>query len=107
MVNPEYFAYLDDVKNINYRDYFLAMYQGVVDSAGIIILVVIAGGALAIMTESGAMNAGIKTLLKKTAGRENLVILLFMAIFSLLGTLEVGEGGTALCSPYCVRGPWI
>jgi len=93
MVDPNNFTYDVESKPISFLDYFTALHTGVVESAGIIGLLLLASGSIAIVNKSGAMGAGIQALLKVAKGKETLILILLAAVFAVLGTMGLGEGG--------------
>ena len=59
---------------------------GFADAIDVCIFVMVLGGFLAVMAKTKALETGIKILVKKLKGKEYLLILLLMFIFSILGT---------------------
>ncbi|WP_391118963.1 YfcC family protein [Psychrobacillus sp. L3] len=92
-LNTENFAYVDQANPIGFMDFFTALHNGVVQSADIIVMLLFASGALYILEKSGAIAAGIHTLLRVAEGKEKLVIIALITLFSILGTIGFGEGG--------------
>lgn len=64
----------------------MAPILGFQDAIDVCIFVMVLGGFLAIMAKTKALETGIKILVKKMHGKEYLLILLLMFIFSILGT---------------------
>lgn len=64
----------------------MAPILGFGDAIDVCIFVMVLGGFLAIVTKTKALETGIKILVKKLHGKEYLLILLLMFIFSILGT---------------------
>lgn len=62
-----------------------AVPKGMEESAQIIFFIFIVGGAFQIITASGTIESGIGNLAKKLEGRENLMIPIFVLIFSIGG----------------------
>ncbi|MFJ7667067.1 YfcC family protein [Lysinibacillus sp. NPDC097195] len=92
-LNTEKFAYVAQAKPIGFMDFFTALHNGVVQSADIIVMLLFASGALFILEKSGAIAAGIHKLLSVAAGKEKLIIVSLLVLFSILGTIGFGEGG--------------
>lgn len=67
-------------------DILLSPILGFEDAVDVSIFVLILGGLLAVVTKSGALEAGIKALVKKLKGRELILIPILMFIFSIGGT---------------------
>lgn len=69
-----------------------AMYNGFVDggmdgTAGMIAFILIIGGSFAVVIRTGAIDAGIWTVLRRIKGREILIIPCVMIVFSLGGAV--------------------
>lgn len=64
----------------------MAPILGFANAIDVCIFVMVLGGFLAIMAKTKALETGIKILVKKLRGKEYLLILLLMLIFSVLGT---------------------
>lgn len=67
-------------------DFFTAPAKGFADALPVCLFVMILGGFLGMMTETGALDNGIAVLVKKLQGREIMLIPVLMLIFSLGGT---------------------
>ena len=67
-------------------DFFTAPVKGFVDALPVCLFVMILGGFLGMMTETGALDNGIAVLVKKLHGREIMLVPVLMLIFSLGGT---------------------
>lgn len=67
-------------------DFFTAPVKGFADALPVCLFVMILGGFLGMMTETGALDNGIAVLVKKLQGREIMLIPVLMIIFSLGGT---------------------
>jgi uncharacterized ion transporter superfamily protein YfcC len=77
---------------------FSALFEGFVDKAGIIVFILIIGGAFWIMNESRAIDVAIQSFLKFTKkiehnrfisliGADNLIFILIMTMFSIFGAV--------------------
>lgn len=65
---------------------------GMQSASDIIFFIFIFGGALAIIMDTGALDAGVHNLAKKLDKRKNLVLVIFMFLFSILGgTIGMAE----------------
>ncbi len=64
----------------------MAPILGFGDAIDVCIFVMVLGGFLAVVARTKALETGIKILVKKLHGKEYLLILLLMFIFSILGT---------------------
>lgn len=92
-LNTDKFEYVDKADPIGFMDFFSALHNGVVQSADIVVMLLFASGALFILEKSGAIAAGIHKLLSIAAGKEKLIIISLLTLFSVLGTIGFGEGG--------------
>lgn len=66
--------------------FFTAPVKGFADALPVCLFVMILGGFLGMMTETGALDNGIAVLVKKLHGREIMLVPVLMLIFSLGGT---------------------
>lgn len=64
----------------------MAPILGFEDAIDVCIFIMILGGFLAVMAKTKALETGIKILVKKMHGKEYLLILILMLIFSVMGT---------------------
>ena len=67
-------------------DFLMAPVNGFAGAVEVCIFVLILGGFLAMVTKSGALETGIKVLVKKLKGNELILIPILMFIFSIGGT---------------------
>ncbi|MCG7336105.1 YfcC family protein [Sporosarcina sp. ACRSM] len=70
-----------------FMDLFLALQNGMVESGGIIFLVLFAGGAFEIVERSGAIKGGIMRAVAKTQGKEFWLIVIISVLFALGGAV--------------------
>lgn len=68
------------------RDVLLAPIEGVYESVDIILFVLIIGGVIGVLNESGAIHAGISALSRITKGREAILIVFVTVLIALGGT---------------------
>ncbi|MCP4151587.1 MAG: putative basic amino acid antiporter YfcC [bacterium] len=71
--------------NPQYLTVFSAPLKGFVKLANIIGFVFFVGGAFYVIQKTGAINAGITELVRRMKGKEKLVIVIIMTIFSFFG----------------------
>ena len=75
---------------------------GFQDAMDVCVFVLVLGAFLAVVTKTGALETGVKVLIKKLKGREHILIAILMFIFSIGGTtygmLEETVGFYALLS---------
>lgn len=74
------------VDNASISDILIAPLKGFEESVGVCIFVMIIGGFLKVVAKTNALSDGIKILVKKFKGKEYILILILMFIFSILGT---------------------
>lgn len=67
-------------------DVVMAPIKGFEDALGVCLFVLILGGFLGIVNETGALDTGIRVLVKKLKGRELMLIPILMFLFSIGGT---------------------
>ena len=67
-------------------DFLLSPVLGFADAVDVAVFTLILGGFLAIITKTGALETGIKVLVKKLKGNEIVLIPILMLIFSIGGT---------------------
>lgn len=61
--------------------------QGFFDASDIILFLLVIGGYLALVTDTGAIDAGIGAIVRKFKDRETLMIPILMSVFALGGTV--------------------
>ncbi|MDO5041546.1 MAG: YfcC family protein [Peptoniphilus sp.] len=77
---------VSEVARARFSDLFMSPYYGFVDAIDISIFVLVLGGFLGIVTDTGALEAGIHRLVKNSKGKEIGLIVTLMLLFSLGGT---------------------
>ncbi len=78
--------FIPDVTSAKLSDIIMAPVNGFGSAVDVCIFVLILGGFLAIVKKTGALEAGIATLVRKLKGRELLLIPVLMFVFSVGGT---------------------
>lgn len=76
-------------------DFFESMHTGFTETSSIIGLVLAIGGALAVVDQTGAINAGIYALVKKLHRMDKFLLVVLIFLFSFLGANSFAEGGAA------------
>ncbi len=85
VVDPASFHYIDQTP-VGLWDMLLAVPDGIVASANIIVLTLISGAAFHIINQTGAIDAGLGTAMKKLQGGKVYIMLFgIMALGALLG----------------------
>ncbi|CEA02479.1 hypothetical protein BN1048_01729 [Jeotgalicoccus saudimassiliensis] len=70
-----------------FMDIFMSVQTGMVESAGLIFLVLFAGGMFEIINKSGAIHTGIYSAIDKMRGKEFLLIATIIVLFALGGAV--------------------
>src|SRR5699024_2289194 len=70
-------------------DIFLSIQIGMIDTAGLIFLVLFTGGVFAVIEASGAINAGISKLVKTLRNHKYILIVAMFVLFSLGGATGI------------------
>ncbi|MCG1008540.1 YfcC family protein [Salinicoccus sp. ID82-1] len=70
---------------VGFMDVFLALQTGMIDSAGLIFLVLFAGGMFEVVERSGAITGGIMSAVDRMRGREFMLIAVISVLFALGG----------------------
>lgn len=68
---------------------FMAMAKGMVKQASIIFLILFTGGVLAVIEKTGAIATALNSLSRSSTLSDTRIVLIFAAIFALLGTTGV------------------
>lgn len=87
-VIPSSFSFIDS-DPVGFMGFFLSIQEGMMAAANIIFLVLIIGGAFAIINSTGAIDAGIMSLINKTQDRKILLVISMATVFSIAGFLGV------------------
>ena len=66
---------------------FSAIYHGFVKQAGIIVFILVVGGAFWLLNATGAVSAGISRFISKVGKRDKLVLVAITVLFSLAGAV--------------------
>jgi len=80
-------------------DLFLAIQNGMIESGNIIFLIFMIGGAVAILDYSGAIDAGINALVRKTKGNTTLLVASVIIIFGIICTVGVASNAVIAFIP--------
>ena len=78
--------FIPGVKAATVADVVMAPMNGLKDAIDICLYVLLMGGFLNVVTKTGALDAGIGSIVKKLNGKELLLIPILMFVFSLGGT---------------------
>ena len=101
VVDPESFHYVDATP-VGPFEMVQAIPTGMNEVAWIIILVFIIGGAFGIINKTGAIEAGLGASIEKVKGKDAVLIIFLMAIFSLGGSTFGLAESTLIFIPICV-----
>ena len=64
----------------------MAPFNGFKEAIDVCIFILLLGGFLGVVTKTGALDAGVGSLVKKLKGNETLLIVVLMVLFSIGGT---------------------
>lgn len=79
-------ATVDHVVGAQFSDIIMAPFRGFQEAIEISIFILVLGGFLNIVTQTGALEAGIQSVVKKLKGNEIKIIPILMILFSIGGT---------------------
>ncbi len=77
------FEYINQVR-LNLLDLFMAIPKGMVVTADLIFLVLIMGGAVAVIEKQGTFNAAVSKLVDKTGGNKYVLIITISILFGII-----------------------
>lgn len=95
---PNSFSFVDSAP-ASLLDLFVAVQNGMIESADIIFLIFMIGGTVAILEASGAIDAGINTLIKKTKGNKTALVTAISIIFGIICTVGVASNAVIAFIP--------
>lgn len=91
VVDPASFSYVPS-KPVSLLGLFTAVPQGFQSTSWICFLILIVGGSFSVISNTGAIQAGLNALLKKSKGKDiyfiPVIVFLFSIVPTLMGTLE-------------------
>ncbi len=91
VVDPNSFSYVDS-NPASLMDIFSSVPKGFQATSWICFLILIVGGAFSVISDTGAIQAGLNSLLRKSKGKDvyfiPVIVLLFSIVPTLMGTLE-------------------
>ncbi|MDU4715091.1 MAG: YfcC family protein, partial [Anaerococcus sp.] len=74
------------VESAKLSDFVMAIPNGFMDAADLIVFILCIGGFIGIVMSTGAMEAGIRSLVRKNKGKEGRLIAVLMFLFSVGGS---------------------
>lgn len=101
VVDPDSFHYVDKTP-VGPFEMIQSVPTGMNEVAWIIILVFIIGGAFGIINKTGAIEAGLSASIEKVKGKDSILIIFLMTIFSLGGATFGLAESTLIFIPICV-----
>lgn len=101
VIDPESFHYVDKTP-VGPFAMVKAIPTGMGEVAWIVFLVFIIGGAFGIITKTGAVEAGIGASINKVKGKDYLLIIFLMLVFSVGGATFGMAESTLIFIPICV-----
>ncbi|MDY3974225.1 YfcC family protein [uncultured Veillonella sp.] len=91
VVDPDSFRFVAS-KPATFMDIFRSVPKGFISTAWICFLILIVGGAYSVISNTGAIQAGLNALIRKSKGKDIyflvVIIFLFSIVPTLMGTLE-------------------
>lgn len=87
-VVPDSFQYIE-TEPLSIMDVFSSIQIGLAGAGSIIFLILIVGGIIRVIEYTGAINSGIHSLIQKSRGNHNLLILTFCSIFAVISSMGV------------------
>ncbi|WP_163971853.1 YfcC family protein [Oceanobacillus halotolerans] len=97
-VVPDSFQYIA-ADPLTIMDLFSAIQKGLVGASGIIFIILIVGGIIKVMEHTGAIDAGIHSLIRKSKGNQNLLIFTFCTIFAVISSMGIAPNLTIAFVP--------
>lgn len=92
VVDPDSFHFTDDGGGLGFFDVMLEFIKGMESASDVIFFIFIIGGAFTIIQDTGAMSASIHAMVRKFGKKQNLILILFIFMFSVLGgTMGMAE----------------
>lgn len=76
-----------EVTTTGFLGFFSVLYQGCVEAADVIFMILCCCGTFGVVVKTGAFHAGIGTVLRKLHGKEILLVPVLMTIFGLGGSV--------------------
>lgn len=101
VIDPDSFHYVEKTP-VGPFDMVKAIPTGMGEVAWIVFLIFIIGGAFGIITKTGAIEAGIGAAINKVKGKDYILIIFLMAVFSLGGATFGLAESTLIFIPICV-----
>lgn len=91
VVDPTQFSYIENETPIRFFDFFYAIPHGIVESANIIVSIMVISGVLYVIEQTGSIAAGLQRLTVAAKGKEIVVVLFLTFVFGVLGVIGWGE----------------
>ena len=85
-IDPAIGGDITSVASAKFSDFVMAIPNGFQNASDLIIFIMAIGGFIGVVMSTGALEAGVYTLVKKMKGKEELLIAILMFLFSLGGT---------------------
>ncbi|MBS9775613.1 MAG: YfcC family protein [Fusobacterium sp.] len=87
MAIPNTYTRLNEEKSQNILDLIMAPILGLAGSMDIIIFVLILGGIVGVVNKTGTFNAAMRSISKKTKGKEFMLVVVAFMFFAIGGTI--------------------
>ena len=70
---------------VGFFDFLISFYDGIVEAADVIAFILLVSGAFAVVRKTGALDAGIASVVQHIHGGEYFVLIILMVLFALCG----------------------
>ena len=90
-VDPNSFTYIDQTP-VGFMTFCNSVFDGFVQSANVVGLVLICAGAIQVINYTGAYSAGIQALIRKAHGNKLAIVIVFFTIFTGMGVIGYLDG---------------
>ncbi|PLR71344.1 hypothetical protein CYJ37_19920 [Bacillus sp. UMB0728] len=91
--------HLVDSERLGIMDLFLSIQYGIIDTANLIGLVIIMGGAIAVIEASGTIDSGVRVLVDKTRNQKYLLVAVVSTLFGVISAIGVGSNAVIAFIP--------
>jgi len=98
LVNPESYTHVEQ-SPVGLGGILMSIPEGMIQASDIIFLILFLGGAFRVMEHTGAINAGVMTLVNKLEHKKSVLIVILGFMFSLLCTTGFSSNATVAFIP--------
>lgn len=94
LIDPNSFTLIEKT-NLTLMDYFKAIHRGIVNTADIIVMLIFVAAAIMLVDATGAISAGVHSLLSKCKGMDTYILIFVVFLFAFFGAIGMAEGAVA------------